>query len=73
MLDCLNGHGVTHWTREAAYEWLMELMQFYMISLESQLEGFYENDTAHEAKMATKNVRQEYMDCGKIEPRKKRT
>ena len=50
VLDCLNGHGVTHWTREAAYEWLMELMQFYMISLESQLEGFYENDTAHEAK-----------------------
>ena len=24
-------------------------------------------------KMATKNVRQEYMECGKIEPRKKRT
>tara|TARA_B100001778_G_scaffold320395_1_gene310744 strand:- start:8029 stop:8349 length:321 start_codon:yes stop_codon:yes gene_type:complete len=50
VLDCLNANGVTHWTREAAYGWLMELMQWYMISLENQLEGFYENDTAHEAK-----------------------
>ena len=49
VLDCLNTNGVTHWTRETAYEWMMDYMQYLVIHLEDQIEG-YQIDTAHEAK-----------------------
>ena len=49
VLDCLNRYGVTHWTKETAYEWLMGFMQYIHVGLTDQLEA-YENDTAHEAK-----------------------
>ena len=28
VLDCLNTNGVTHWTRETAYEWMMDYAIF---------------------------------------------